>query len=88
MRRSLACISRYLYQPCYSNERRNNNPDEETKEEPQIITFNLDPYTMILKDINDQQEWIKDFMKQMKPKKKINKAQLSKDIFEIDFMCD
>jgi endonuclease YncB( thermonuclease family) len=34
MRRSLACISRYLYQPCYSNERRNNNPDEETKEEP------------------------------------------------------
>ena len=61
---------------------------EETKEEPQIITFNLDPYTMILKDINDQQEWIKDFMKQMKPKKKINKVQLSKDIFEIDFMCD
>ena len=56
--------------------------------EPQIITFNLDPYTMILKDINDQQEWINDFMKQMKPKKKINKAQLSKDIFEIDFMCD
>ena len=43
---------------------------------------------MILKDINDQQEWIKDFMKQMKPKKKINKMQLSKDIFEIDFMCD
>jgi hypothetical protein len=61
---------------------------EETKEEPQIITFNLDPYTMILKDINDQQEWIKDFMKQMKPKKKINKVQLSKDIFEFDFMCD
>ena len=61
---------------------------EETEEEPQIITFNLDPYTMILKDINDQQEWINDFMKQMKPKKKINKMQLSKDIFEIDFMCD
>jgi hypothetical protein len=56
--------------------------------EPQIITFNIDPYTMILKDINDQQEWINDFMKQMKPKKKINKVQLSKDIFEIDFMCD
>ena len=43
---------------------------------------------MILKDINDQQEWITDYMKQMKPKKKINKMQLSKDIFEIDFMCD
>jgi hypothetical protein len=62
---------------------------EETYEEPQIITFNLDPYTMILKDINDQQEWITDFMKQLKPKKKkINKVQLTKDIFEIDFMCD
>ena len=56
--------------------------------EPQIITFNIDPYTMILKDINDQKEWINEYMKQMKPKKKINKAQLSKDIFEIDFMCD
>ena len=44
---------------------------------------------MILKDINDQQEWITDYMKQMKPKKKkINKIQLSKDIFEIDFMCN
>jgi hypothetical protein len=62
---------------------------EETYEEPQIITFNLDPYTMILKDINDQQEWITDYMKQLKPKKKkINKVQLTKDIFEIDFMCD
>jgi hypothetical protein len=63
---------------------------EETYEEPKIITFNLDPYSMILKDIKDQQEWITDYMKQIKPKKKkpLNKDQIKKDIFEIDFMCD
>ena len=61
---------------------------EETYEEPKIITFNLDPYSMILKDIRDQQEWITDYMKQIKPKKKVNKKQIQRDIFEIDFMCD
>jgi hypothetical protein len=43
---------------------------------------------MILKEYQRQQEWIEEYMKQMKPKKKINKKQLNKDIFEIDFMCD
>ena len=45
---------------------------------------------MILKDIKDQQEWITDYMKQIKPKKKkpVDKDQIKKDIFEIDFMCD
>jgi hypothetical protein len=63
---------------------------EETYEEPELKTFNLDPYTMILKDIHDQQEWLTDYMKQIKPKKKkpVNKDQIKKDIFEIDFMCN
>jgi hypothetical protein len=64
---------------------------EEAKEEeqPKIIPFNVDHYESILKDINDQQEWINDYMKQTKkPKKKLDKIQLTKDIFEIDFMCD
>ena len=38
-------------------------------------------------DLKEQEEWIASFMKEKK-KKKINKKQLSKDIFEIDFMCD
>ena len=56
----------------------------------ELKTFNLDPYTMILKDIHDQQEWLTDYMKQIKPKKKkpVNKDQIKKDIFEIDFMCN
>jgi restriction system protein len=38
--------------------------------------------------IKDQQEWLTDYMKQIKPKKKENKKQIQRDIFEIDFMCD
>ena len=64
------------------------NIEEEKEEEPQLIAFNVDHYTSILKDINDQQEWMNDYMKQTKPKKKIDKIQLTKDIYEIDFMCD
>ena len=64
------------------------NIEEEKEEEPQLIAFNVDHYTSILKDINDQQEWMNDYMKQTKSKKKIDKIQLTKDIYEIDFMCD
>ena len=53
-----------------------------------MIPFNVDQYESILKDINDQKEWINDYMKQTKPKKKLDKIQLTKDIFETDLMCD
>ena len=42
------------------------NIEEEKEEEPQLIAFNVDHYTSILKDINDQQEWMNDYMKQTK----------------------
>ena len=61
---------------------------EEEKEPLKMIPFNVDQYESILKDINDQKEWINDYMKQTKPKKKLDKIQLTKDIFEIDLMCD
>jgi anaerobic ribonucleoside-triphosphate reductase len=41
-----------------------------------------------MKDIKDQEEWMADYVRQTKPKKKINKKQIQRDIFEIDFMCD
>ena len=56
--------------------------------EPQPIEIIITPEQYIINELNMQREWINDLMKQMKPKKKINKIQLKKDIFEIDFMCD
>ena len=47
-----------------------------------------DPYIIIMKDLKDQEEWMADYVRQTKPKKKINKKQIRRDIFEIDFMCD
>ena len=64
------------------------NIEIETDTEPKIITTNKDPFDTIMQELKDHQEWITDFMKQNQPKKKINKKQLTKDIFEIDFMCD
>ncbi len=56
--------------------------------EPQPIEIIITPEQYIINELNKQREWIDDLMKQMKPKKKINKIQLKKDIFEIDFMCN
>jgi len=56
--------------------------------EPQPIQIIITPEQYIINELNKQREWINDLMKQMKPKKKINKIQLKKDIFEIDFMCN
>jgi hypothetical protein len=41
-----------------------------------------------MQEYEDNKTWIEEYMKANKPKKKINKKQLNKDIFEIDFMCD
>jgi hypothetical protein len=56
--------------------------------EPQPIEIIVTPEQHIINELNKQREWINDLMKQMKPKKKTNKIQLKKDIFEIDFMCN
>ena len=41
-----------------------------------------------MQEYEDNKIWIEEFLKTNKPKKKINKKQLNKDIFEIDFMGD
>jgi hypothetical protein len=50
----------------------------------------VDSYNAIMQDIKDDQEWINEYMQQMKKpkKKKVNKEKMKKDLFEIDFMCD
>ena len=47
-----------------------------------------DPFHVIIQELKDQEEWMADFVRQTKPKKKLNKKQIRRDIFEIDFMCD
>ena len=64
--------------------------DVEEKDEEPITAQSVvvDPFDVIIKELKDQEEWIADFVRQTKPKKKINKKQIQRDIFEIDFMCD
>ena len=51
---------------------------------------NIDPFEMIMKEIQDQQDWMDDYVRQTKTKKKKKKPkkQMQQDIFEIDFMCN
>jgi len=62
--------------------------EEEPQKEPIIEVVDIDYCKMIMQEYEDNKIWIEEFMKTNKPKKKINKKQLNKDIFEIDFMCD
>jgi hypothetical protein len=65
---------------------------EEKEEEPikEVIIeiVDIDPYKMLIQEYEDNKIWIEEYMKNNKPKKKINKKKLNRDIFEIDFMCD
>ena len=65
---------------------------EEKEEEPQkeviIEVVDIDPYKRIMQEYEDNKTWIEEYMKTIKPKKKLDKKKLNKDIFEIDFMCD
>ena len=64
---------------------------EEIAEEEMVQKESLPKYESIeklMQEIEDSKIWIEEHLKANKPKKKINKKQLNKDIFEIDFMCD
>ena len=65
---------------------------EEKEEEPQKEVIkedvDIDPLDLLMQEFKDNKTWIEEHMRTNKPKKKINKKQLNKDIFEIDFMCD
>jgi len=57
--------------------------EEEPVKETIIEVVDIDPYKMIMQEYEDNKTWIEEYLKNNKPKKKLNK-----DIFEIDFMCD
>ena len=63
---------------------------EEKEEEPQKIEpiVDIDPFKLIMQEYEDNKIWIEEYIKNNKPKKKLDKKKLNKDIFEIDFMCD
>ena len=65
---------------------------EEEEEEPQKEVIkedvDIDPLDLLMQEFKDNKTWIEEYTRTNKPKKKINKKQLNKDIFEIDFMCD
>jgi hypothetical protein len=62
----------------------------EVKEEEAIIAppFVIDPYKILMQELEDNKIWIEEILRMTKPKKKLNKKQIQRDIFEIDFMCD
>ena len=62
--------------------------EKESFSSHQPVIVKEDPYNVIIQELKDQEEWMADFVRQTKPKKKLNKKQIRRDIFEIDFMCD
>ena len=65
---------------------------EEKEEEPQkeaiIEVVDIDPIKLLMQELEYNKIWIEEYIKNNKPKKKLDKKKLNKDIFEIDFMCD
>ena len=41
-----------------------------------------------MQELEDSKIWMEEFLRMTKPKKKLDKKQIQRDIFEIDFMCD
>jgi polyhydroxyalkanoate synthesis regulator phasin len=68
------------------------NVEEKEEEEPPkediIEVVDIDYYKILMQECEDNKTWIEEFMKTIKPKKKLDKKKLNRDIFEIDFMCD
>ena len=62
----------------------------EEKEEEAIIAAPvvIDPFKILMQEFEDNKIWMEEFLRMTKPKKKLNKKQIQRDIFEIDFMCD
>ena len=62
--------------------------EEPPKIEPIIEIVDINYCKMIKQEFEDNKIWIEEFLKTNRPKKKLDKKKLNKDIFEIDFMCD
>ena len=65
---------------------------EEKEEEaiiaPPVVPVVIDPFKILMQELEDSKIWMEEFLRITKPKKKLNKKQIQRDIFEIDFMCD
>ena len=66
----------------------NEEAEEPPKIEPVLEVVEIDPFKLIMQEYEDNKIWIEEYIKNNKPKKKLDKKKLNKDIFEIDFMCD
>ena len=62
--------------------------EEPPKIEPVVEVVNIDYFLILMQEYEDNKIWIEEYIKNNKPKKKLDKKKLNKDIFEIDFMCD
>ena len=62
--------------------------EEEPVKEAIIEILDIDYCKMIKQEVEDNKIWIEEYIKNNKPKKKLDKEKINKDIFEIDFMCD
>ena len=62
--------------------------EEEPVKETIIEVVDIDYYKILMQEVEDNKIWIEEYMKKNKPKKKLDKKKLNRDIFEIDFMCD
>jgi hypothetical protein len=62
--------------------------EEPPKIDPVVEIVDIDYFKMLMQECEDNKTWIEEFMKTIKPKKKLDKKKLNRDIFEIDFMCD
>ena len=62
----------------------------EEKEEEAIIAppVVIDPFKILMQELEDSKIWMEEYLRMTKPKKKLDKKQIQRDIFEIDFMCD
>ena len=62
--------------------------EEETIIAPPVVPVVIDPFKILMQELEDSKIWMEEFLRITKPKKKLNKKQIQRDIFEIDFMCD
>jgi hypothetical protein len=59
-----------------------------TLKETIIEVVDIDFYKILMQEVENNKMWIEEYLKNNKPKKKLDKKKLNKDIIEIDFMCD
>ena len=55
--------------------------EEPVKIDPVVEVVYIDPLKLLIQEFEDNKIWIEEYMKKNKPKKKLDKKKLNKDIF-------